>query len=364
MPINCNMIKSMAHATALAQHILSLEPEKDAARLCFYNYLKNLCEATEFVNSELLNRFYFRALVFPFWQKNKDHLFNETALILQSFQKENLEILPVDSAIDPRSIQIIQVDNYRNFEFVVTKHLSSFLNSNEKLSTLPENHHNPSQLIAFVLHSDRTLNVKVFPLVAVLCDGEVSPLCHDFTLTYRSDLSLHSEIAHQLDLGNESSARFRVTHEGVFGTVVTGHMFQRSALLDGGNLRKYPALFYAIKRLEQFFVDRKTDLTYTELTALLEKAVDLLNERHPEAGKFAKAALERGRLAYDHIYSNDRLLQLLITNLEKTIALALNVQQTKVLRSVQAPPPGTFPIPIDSQDLKDEPWPRIRNLPV
>ena len=51
----------MAHVTALAQHILTLEPDKDAARLCLYHYLKNLCEAAEPVNSDLLNRFFFRA---------------------------------------------------------------------------------------------------------------------------------------------------------------------------------------------------------------------------------------------------------------------------------------------------------------
>src|SRR4051812_46356019 len=112
----------MAHVTALAQHILSLEPDKDAARLSLYHYLKNLCEATEVVNSNLLNRFYLRAMTFAHWQANKAHLFNETTALLRHFQDSSREALPLTGMIGPEDLQVVPLENFQTLELVLEKH--------------------------------------------------------------------------------------------------------------------------------------------------------------------------------------------------------------------------------------------------
>lgn len=308
----------MAHVTALAQHIISLEPDKDAARLCFYHYLKNLCEPAEPVNSDLLNRFFCRALTFAHWQENKAQLFQEVSAILQHYCDTHQVQLPLAEVFSPEQIQVVPVETLRTLELVIGRYMERTMSPYDQVRILPEG---GEKIVTLVLQGDRSLRVTVYPKVLAIREGELVPLTQDFTLFYSPDLTLHPMMVHQLEIGPHTAARFRMNSEGVKGNIVRGYTFQKYNAMDGGNLHRYPILFYPLKRLEQFFVNRKSDPMYIELTGLLEKALELMNTNHPEAGKFAAAALERGRLALEHIFPDDKLVRLLINNLEKTLAL-------------------------------------------
>ncbi len=375
----------MAHVTALAQHILALEPDKDAARLCFYHFLKNLCEAAEPVNSDLLNRFYFRAFAFSHWQSNKEHHFGEISAILQHFQDTQRIQLPLDYVMRAEDTQVVALENLRSLELIVENQLRKSVAPFDQYRVLREG---TERVVTIVLQGDRALRVTVYPKVALVREGELVPLTSEFTVYYTSELGLHPSMVHTVEISPHTSARFRSTAEGIVGTMVRGYTFQRFAVFDGGSLHKYPMLFYPLKRLEQFFVNRKSDPMYIELTNLLEKGLELMNNRHPDAVKFAEAALERGRMALEHIFPDDKLVRLLIINLEKTLALELMASQenlppssagTRVAdqserefqQSVDLAPEGTYLIsdtPNASQDAEDEPWPQnqhpIQNLPV
>jgi hypothetical protein len=91
----------------------------------------------------------------------------------------------------------------------------------------------------------------------------------------------------------------------------------------------------------------------------------------PDTFRFAHAALERGRLALEHIFPDDKLARLLINNLEKSLALIQASQPS--YRSVPAAAASAFApatgSELDAEPegldlLKDDPWPEIRNLPV
>jgi hypothetical protein len=306
------------HVNDLAQHILSLEPDKDAARLCFYHFLKNLCEPSEPVSADLLNRFYCRALTFTHWQQNKAALFGEVSAILHHFSDTHRLNLPLAGILTPEQIQVVPAERSRTMELVINRHLERNASPFDQWRAFPEGE---DRIIAITLQGDRSLRVTVYPKVLAIREGELVPLCQDFTLLYTPDLQLHPLLTHQLDVGPHAAARFRMGPEGVTGNIVRGYTFQKYSAMDGGVLHRYPVLFYPLKRLEQFFVNRKSDPMYIELTALLEKALELMNGSHPEAFKFATAALERGRLALEHIFPDDKLVRLLINNLEKTLAL-------------------------------------------
>src|SRR5687768_9326859 len=77
----------MIDVTNLGQHILSLEPANNAARLSFYNFLKNLCDAGQPITAQLINSFYSRALTFSHWQENRTQLFEQTQVCLLSYAK-------------------------------------------------------------------------------------------------------------------------------------------------------------------------------------------------------------------------------------------------------------------------------------
>ncbi len=381
----------MAHVTALAQHILTLEPDKDAARLCLYHYLKNLCEAVEPVNAELIQRFFTRALTFQHWQQNKQALFNEVNGILHHFQESTGQLIQGSESFRPEELQVVPAESLRTMELVVNKFLERTSSPYDQFRALQEG----DRIVAIVLQGDRSLRVSVFPRVMAIRDGELVPLCQDFALYYTSDLQIHPMMIQQIEIGPHTAARFRMGADGINGLVTRGYTFQKYATMDGGGLHRYPVLFYPLKRLEQFFVNRKSDPMYIELTGLLEKALELMNQEHPEAVKFAEAALERGRLALEHIFPDDKLVRLLINNLEKTLALE-SARRGEPVSTPAAPPvrvpeqdydlgegieeidlaagthnsamtPKASPQRTSdemSQDTGEAEWPTIRNLPV
>lgn len=376
--ITSGSVSGSTSVNSLAQHIFTLEPDKDAARLCFYQYLKNLCDATELVTPDLINRFYIRALGFNHWQSNKQQLFNETESILQHYQDSSGRAFHVDQLnggttplLRANDLQVVAVENLRNLELIVQKHLEKNLTPYDQVRVLREA---DNRVLAITLGGDRGLKVTSFPRALVLQEGELSPLHMDLSIYYTADLQLSPMMIQQLEVGPHATARFHTGVEGLRGNFVRGYTFQKFGSIDGGGLNRYPLLFYPLKRLEQFFVDRKSDPMYLELTSTLEKALDLLGQAvTPDTYRFAHAALERGRLALEHIFPDDKLARLLINNLEKSLAL------------VQASNPSYRPAPqsptqpsgeaasqaraIDAEPegldlLKDEPWPEIRNLPV
>jgi hypothetical protein len=89
------------------------------------------------------------------------------------------------------------------------------------------------------------------------------------------------------------------------------YTFQKTGGFEGSELHRLPTLFYPLKRIEQFFINRTTDPMYIELTNLLEQASDLMARQHPERLRFAEAAMERGRLAFEQVFVDDRFLRLL-----------------------------------------------------
>jgi hypothetical protein len=375
----------MAHVSALAQHIFTLEPDKDAARLSLYQYLKNCCDATELVNAPLINRFYLRALGFTHWQQNKTALFNETESILHHFQDSAGAVLPLSGLMRASDLQVIAVENLRNLEVIVQKHLEKTLTPYDRVRVLREGPDSnsgsgtgssaSSRVVAITLHGDRSLKITTYPRALLLVEGELAPLHNEHSLFYSNDLSLSPMMIQQIEVGTHASARFHTGVEGLRGSFVRGYTFQKFGSIDGGGLNRYPLLFYPLKRLEQFFVDRKTDPMYLELTSTLEKALELLGAGvTPDTYRFAHAALERGRLALEHIFPDDKFARLLINNLEKSLALVQASQPSyrsvPTAASAFAPAVATLmgseldaePEGIDL--LKDDSWPEIRNLPV
>ncbi len=311
------------NVTGLAQHILSLDPEKHPARLSFYHFLKNLCEAGDPVTHELLNSFYSRALGFTHWQDDKARLFEETRSALMSFADahpaEAEAVMPdLLRAWAPTDIQVVRLESQASLVALLNRTLEAELAPPDRFRVFPEG---TDRAVAIVLDQHKNLRATLYHPLAKILEGGLGPLCTDYTLHYGPDLLLEPGRLQQIDVGAHTAARFRFTSDGCRGVLLRGYTFQRYAAMTGGSLHRYPVLFYPLKRIEQFFINRKSDPMYIELTGILEKAAELLGQGHPEGVKFGSQALERGKLALEHIFPGDKLVRLLINNLEKTLAL-------------------------------------------
>lgn len=305
-------------------------PKVDAARLAFYHFLKNMCEPGEPLSTATLDRFFRRAMTHAHWVENKTALFNEVANCLQHFSNQNSEPIPLPPFATAAELQIIRAESFRTVERVVEDWIQTQQGPTDQVKILRD-HANPSRpdsddrLIVCKLNLDRALSVYTFDRFLALREGRLEPLIDDMVIHYTTELAIDSHRFSQIEIAPHTIARFKndstVATPGIRGLAVRGFTFQKSASFDGGDLHRHALLFYPLKRIEQFFVNRQTDPLYIELTGLLEKASDLLSQKHPESVRFAEAAMERGRLAFDQVFVDDRLLRLLLENLERALQL-------------------------------------------
>ncbi len=292
--------------------------KSDAARLAFYHFLKNLCEAGEPLSTSVLDRFFRRALGHNHWSENKLELFTEVSACLQHFSNQTGEPIPLPPFSNPFDLQMVRAESFRTLERVVEDWIQQHQGPTDQIRMLRDRE---EKLIVCRLAVDRSLSVHIFDRALCIRDGRLEPLTDDMAVFYNSDLSIDSSRLSQIETAPHTVARFRVNN-GYRGIQVRGYTFQKTATFDGGDLHRHPLLFYPLKRIEQFFVNRATDPMYIELTNLLEQASDLMARQHPERLRFAEAAIERGRLAFEQVFVDDRLLRLLLENLERAILLA------------------------------------------
>jgi hypothetical protein len=149
--------------------------------------------------------------------------------------------------------------------------------------------------------------------------GDLEPLNPLLKIHYTPELSLQFQKVQYVEVAPSVMARFMILGPGIHGSLIRGYTFQKAEEFKGGSVAQYPQVFYAIKRLEQYYVDRKSDPMYLELTQLLEKAIELVNLRHPEALTFGQAALERGESAKENIFQNDNMIRLLTQTLRSSL---------------------------------------------
>lgn len=389
----------MATANDLAQHLRTLSPEKSAARLSFYHYLNYLAEANEPVASALVNRFFKRALSFEHWREHQVALFEEVYGLLEHFQQARGQALDLRGLVKSNDIQAIQVRSLHHVEAALHRYFERESASASDAAMKPNVRliaDNDVRVLALQLNPLRELTVTSYSRDMLIENGELVPLHSEFRLEYSSELNLVGGRRHQLDLGGNSSVVFGFTAKGVEGALLRGFTLQKTESLIGSRIEDLGAIFYPLKRVEQFFIDRRTDPVYQDLMASLEKALSMLESRHPEAKRYAKWAIERSRFAFEHIYSEDKLVRL-ISQLERLTSLSFanseiepatplatnalgataparggdrtQANARNEIKASQKQPAEDFGIDlVEAASMKsqqeEDSWPAIRNLPV
>ncbi len=314
----------MSTVQNFAKHLLYLKPDQNAARLALYHYLINHCQSSQVVDAELIKNFITRALSFEHWQNHRKELDQELRQSLEHFLTTHQIQLDLSEILFPQDYQVVRIENSKAMEEIIQSSLSG------------QNKHQVFQdkdglFVVISLMGDETLKVRCFNSLAYIRRNRLLPLTTDLVLNYDNNLQLRPESPQHLQINPFLTARFSMGPKGCTGRLIRGYTFQKAGLFDGGGLNRYPTLFYPVKRLEQFFINRKSDPMYIELVQILEKAVELIRNQHPEAYKFAKAAYERGRLALEQIFPDDNLVRLLIHSLEIALKNQGQLEKTPLI---------------------------------
>jgi hypothetical protein len=289
--------------------MLSFQPNKDAARLCLYHYLIHHCERDTPLTPALFEGFCRMALLHEHWQQHAVDLSQELQYTLQHYNETYSLDWSMKDFVFPDHWQVVAIKNSIEGIHIFEKWAAQEGEGQCRVFyTRDKNYIILSQAPngdVTVVHSTPHMLIQ---------QGELKPLSMAIRLHYDANLELKPNVAQYLKVDAHSYARLRFQGKSLQGMVIRGYIFQNKSE-PHGKINQFPEIYYPLKKMEQYYIDRKSDPDYQELVEALEKSVELFRLQHPEAGSFAEAALERGQDALENVFINDNVIQALVDQL-------------------------------------------------
>lgn len=303
----------MSSVTHLTQALLKFDPSKSVARQTLFNYLKVFVDASAPLTADVLNQFFFYVLNYQFWQQNAKTLGETVQADLEKFASGSRIDFELSQVRFPHMCQIVSLDFQTDLETLIQRREAAIAEDGDRTKLIGIS---DTQIMALVLKKGGHLDVRVFGRTAVIFNGELHLIRPISDLKYTANLELAADHPQLLEGPMVTAGRFQVTNEGYQGVLVRGHMLQRFETLTAAGLNLHAELFYGLKRIERHFINSSTDPYYRDLVAQLERSYQMLSTGHPDGRRLATAALQKGKAAVKYIFPNDKLLLVLVTNIE------------------------------------------------
>jgi hypothetical protein len=298
--------------TELLKYITELHPQNTAARLALYNFLRNFQFHEDEFNEQSLNRFFCHALEYPHWQGNKAQLGKEVQTILEGYFRKNKIQNPdwsFANVILPQNCQIIELQNFQDVIEVSSAYAKAITCDTDKFKIIPDN---GRKVVLVVLHQDSAVTVYSFDKKFTIRHGTLEPLRIDLKIQYDAKLELKENVIHTLEIAPYLIGQFIIQNKAVHGLLLRGYVFQKYYELNSQPLEDQPKIFVALKRLEQFFIEKASDPYYLQLVNMLEKLPReiITTERGNELNAIRK--IEKADIAFSEIFIGDKTLGQLI----------------------------------------------------
>lgn len=300
----------------LLKFVSDLNPQNTPTRLSFYNFLRGFTHPDDALTQELIETFFNYCMDYPHWVSSKQQLGHEVQFLLEnfnSFYQQKFDLAPIRF---PQNMQMIEIEHFSDLLDAVSSYVKSLCAEGEKFRILPDQN---KRAIAIILRADKGLEVRCFDRKFTIRDGLLEPLRKDLVLYYTPDLELSSHHTHKIEVAPYIAAQFRVQKERVTGSLLRGYVFQKLQELKNEPLQDQTRLLFPIKRLEQFFVDRRTDPYYNDLVSQLERTCALIQQGDSEALKWSSLILNKAETAVDNVFLGDKLMTLLVRDLRHAI---------------------------------------------
>ncbi len=305
----------MNTTTHLARHMLAMSPNKDASRLCLYHYLIHHCPPETPLTPQLFENFCRMALMHEFWQKKTMDLSQELQFVIQHYNETFMLDWKLSDFVFPDNWQIVNIKNSLEGIHILEKWARKHFESGQKTRVFYTKDQN---YIVLVQTTSGELNIIWTSPQMLIQKAELQPLNTEIQLQYKENLELKSDVAQYLKVEQNTYARFQVREKDVKGILIRGYVFQNHMELKG-RINEYPDIYYPLKKMEQFYIDRQSDPDYQELISILEKSIELFSINHPESKSFGKTALDRAKSALDNIFTSDNAIQTLVDQLEQKL---------------------------------------------
>lgn len=317
----------MLKVSQLIKFISDLNPQNTPTRLCFFNFLRGFAEPDEALSTELMDAFFDYTLDYPHWAANKNQLGREVQFLLENFNGFYQQKFDLGQIRFPQNRQILELEHFSDAMDAASCYVGSICNADDKFRLINDGN---KRIVAIILRADRSIEVRTFDKKFTLRGGILEPLRRDLTLHYTANLELSSNHLQILEVAPYITARFRIQNEKVHGVLIRGYVFQKLLELKGENLKDQARLLFPIKRLEQFFVDRRTDPYYQELLSQLERTRALIQQGDREALQWGSMILSQAETALEHVFAGDKMLELLVRDLRHTAEASKDEHVVKI----------------------------------
>ncbi len=280
----------------LGKRLSENELRDDPARLCFYNYLKNFCLDQDEVNPELIQNFIFECLRFTYWQEHAedlDKMLNASALNLKSVRMAS-------------TLQIIHFQHIRDFYTIVKKSIPR--EKNVRVRTLPDQ----EKAMVLLQLCPEHFKTTYFHNIFTLYNGQIKPLGITSSLQYDSRLNLSERKRQCIELAENSRAYFYIHDSKIKGYIIRGYLFQKAHSFTIEDIEEFPALHFALKRIERFYIHRSTDPLYVQTIRNLEGAIENFSLNRSSTRTTLVQMTERAKNLAEYVFPDDKLLKLLV----------------------------------------------------
>ena len=319
----------MTSVSHFAQYLLKQDPQRNTARLTLYNFLKHVLEPGLPFSPIVIETFYARVLQFDNWRNEAKFLSDTVRADIEGFLKligaqDDKEVWQNLRHSD--TLQAVPLRMFQDLEELVAVEHEARQKSGHEIKTISIG---DNQILALVLAPTGSLEVKVFPALALVQGARLRLPAPTTQLFYGADFELMPNVRQVLEGSLLTTHCFHTDIEGVHGLVTRGHTFQKFETFIRAKLSETQDLFASLKRVERHFINPQTDPHYQEIVSRLERANRLVGSGSSSHLDEAERMLNRGRMALKSIFPNDRLLSLLVTHLEYGINQRRDFSQTE-----------------------------------
>lgn len=300
----------------LLKFVSDLNPQNTPTRLSFYNFLRGFPHPDDALSPELIETFFNYCMDFPHWASNKQQLGHEVHFLLENFNSFYQQKFDLSPILFPQNMQLIEIEHFSDLIDAVSAYVKTRCGEKDKFRVLPDQN---KRAIAIILREDKGIEVRCFDRKFTIRKGALEPLRKDLVLYYTPELELSSHHTHKIEVSPYITAQFRVLGDKITGSLLRGYVFQKLQEMKNEPLQEQTRILFPVKRLEQFFVDRRTDPYYQELVSQLERTCSLIQQGDAEALKWSSMVLSKSENALDNIFLGDKLLTLLVRDLRHAI---------------------------------------------
>ena len=292
-----------------------------------YSYLEQTSfkqvSRNKITDEKLILDFVFLCLSLVYWRERREEFFSQMKIFLGPLKT----MLDLNTGFCQRlyNLQICAIDSQSTLYEIVEKQAKETLRSGDRLRILPDG---KKCVISLILSSDGMLSVRSYLSYGLIYDGQIWPLSDGTHLKYSQEMDLLVDHLHILKKNQNDFYFIRKMKDAFSITSLSGITFTPNSFDQVKTLENHIQVYYHLKRLEQFFIDRSTDPYYKGLIHLLEAQIQHLSRNSNCVSESIKV-YEKVWNIFDRVFQDDKLLSLLLRQLSDKI------DQVRILNDVK-----------------------------